>query len=116
MRNNSQFDNVEEFRRSIDNTVWIHPLDAAPRGIGDGEPVVLFNGNGSAHTDARVTEDTMRGVLVYHQGRWEEKNSSSSKSVNLVSSSTPTFPSRGARTHSIKVDICREEEYSSHAG
>lgn len=116
MRNNSQFDNVDEFRRSIDDSVWIHPLDASARGIEEGDSVMLFNKHGGACSKARVTEDTRKGVLVYHQGRWEDPEGCSSKTVNVVSSTTPTFPSRGARTHSIKVDICREEEYPSTAG
>ncbi len=116
MRNNSQFDNIEEFRRSVDNTVWVNPADAEPRGLHSGDPVVLFNDIGSVHAEARVTGDTMRGVLVYHQGGWETRGGSSSNSVNNVTSTTPTFPSRGARTHSIKVELCKKDEYISPDG
>jgi anaerobic selenocysteine-containing dehydrogenase len=48
----------------------IHPDDAAPRGIGNGEIVLVYNGRGSCRLRAVVTEATRPGVVVSPKGRW----------------------------------------------
>lgn len=50
--------------------VVIHPDDAAARGIGDGQPVRLFNDRGSYTAEARVGDDTRPGVAVAPMGWW----------------------------------------------
>jgi biotin/methionine sulfoxide reductase len=50
--------------------VWIHPLDAAPRGIVSGERVELFNSRGRCLAGAIVSEDVMPGVVRLATGAW----------------------------------------------
>jgi len=119
MRNSSQFDNIPEFRRGIDDSLWINPKDAKARGIGDGEKVRVRSPQGEIPVQARVTEDIMQGVVSFSQGGWlnsprdKPKNGGipdmyGSSAINMVTSTVPTLPSRGARTHSVKVEVCAE--------
>jgi biotin/methionine sulfoxide reductase len=48
----------------------LHPDDAARRGIGDREPVRVFNDRGACVAIARVTPDIRRGVVRMATGAW----------------------------------------------
>lgn len=50
--------------------VFIHPADAAERGIADGELVRLFNDRGASLAGARLTDGQRRGVLRMATGAW----------------------------------------------
>lgn len=118
MRNNSQFSNIEEFKRRIDRRLWINPEDAAARGISDGGRVRAVSPEGEIVLEASVTEDIMPRVVSYSQGGWLASDGEADEAadgrtavigpeaVNLLTSTEPTLPSRGARTHSVKVEVC----------
>lgn len=48
--------------------LWIHPIDAAAKGIKDGDIVELFNDRGSVLGGAYVTERVMPGVVYQDHG------------------------------------------------
>lgn len=50
--------------------VVVHPADAAPRGIADGERVRVFNDRGAFVVPARVCDDARQGVAVAPMGWW----------------------------------------------
>ena len=50
--------------------VWIHPGDAAARGIADGDVVRLFNGRGACLGGALVSGDVRPGVVRMQTGAW----------------------------------------------
>lgn len=50
--------------------VVVHPRDAAPRGIADGDRVRVFNGRGAFVVRAKVSDDASRGVAVAPMGWW----------------------------------------------
>jgi biotin/methionine sulfoxide reductase len=50
--------------------VRIHPEDARPRGIRDGDVVRLFNDRGSCLAGAVLSEDMRRGVIQLSTGAW----------------------------------------------
>jgi anaerobic selenocysteine-containing dehydrogenase len=50
--------------------VEIHPRDAAERGIGDGDQVILENGRGWFAAQAAVTDAVRPGVVASPKGRW----------------------------------------------
>lgn len=52
--------------------VEIHPMDAAVRGIEDGEEVEIFNNYGSYKLWALVTEAIKPGVLCVDHGWWDQ--------------------------------------------
>ncbi len=64
--------------------VEIHPDDAAARGIGDGEPVVVENGRGWCRLRAVVTDAVRRGVVAAPKGRWARL--SGGRNVNWTTS------------------------------
>lgn len=67
--------------------VLVNPKDAAERGIEDGRFIRVFNDRGEFHGDARVTDDTLPGVVVASLGYWRSKNRGGG-SVNVISSDT----------------------------
>ncbi len=50
--------------------VWIHPQDAAERGIADGDVVRLFNARGACLAGAVVTDRVARSVVKLSTGAW----------------------------------------------
>ena len=48
--------------------LWIHPSEAAARGIGDGDVCKVFNERGTVLVGARVTERVMPGVAYVDHG------------------------------------------------
>jgi biotin/methionine sulfoxide reductase len=50
--------------------VWIHPIDAAARGISDGDVVRLFNDRGTCLAGAVVTHAIVAGVVKLSTGAW----------------------------------------------
>ncbi|MGC4116284.1 MAG: molybdopterin-dependent oxidoreductase [Myxococcales bacterium] len=50
------------------NHAFVHPQDAAARGIADGEPVVLSNESGTLTVPARVSDEVMPGSVALPHG------------------------------------------------
>ncbi|MBO21121.1 MAG: Asp-tRNA(Asn)/Glu-tRNA(Gln) amidotransferase GatCAB subunit C [Rhodospirillaceae bacterium] len=50
--------------------VWMHPDDAAARGIYNGDAVRIFNARGAALAGVYVTEDVRPGVVQFATGAW----------------------------------------------
>jgi anaerobic dimethyl sulfoxide reductase subunit A len=69
-RTHSIHDNQPILSRADPQDVWIHPADAAVRGIGDGRPVRVFNARGSTVLPARVTDRIAPGVVAIKEGAW----------------------------------------------
>jgi anaerobic selenocysteine-containing dehydrogenase len=87
---------AHKLRNQGDQFVLINPEDAASRGIGEGDPVRVFNDRGEFEADAKVSEDTPSGVVVATLGYWRSLNRNGT--VNIISSAdfvnmghAPTF-------------------------
>ncbi|MFO7850397.1 MAG: molybdopterin-dependent oxidoreductase [Spirochaetia bacterium] len=107
-RVNSQFHDTEELERLNDDRVWINPEDARKRGIGENSSILIESEIGRMYGTARVTRDILAGVVSCNQGVWPLLNPQKEDragSVNILTSTEPTMPSRGARTHSVLVEI-----------
>lgn len=65
--------------------VLVNPKDASERGIEDGKFIRVFNERGEFHGDARITDDTLPGVVVASVGYWRSKNRGGG-AVNVISS------------------------------
>jgi len=50
--------------------VWLNPADASARGIGDGDPVRVFNERGAVVLPAHVTERMAPGAVSIKEGAW----------------------------------------------
>jgi anaerobic dimethyl sulfoxide reductase subunit A len=56
--------------RADRDDVWLHPADAAARGIADGQRVRVFNARGATLLPARVTDRIAPGVVSIKEGAW----------------------------------------------
>ncbi len=112
-RIHSQFDNIEGFRRLTDRFLWINPDDAAERGIKDGQTVTVTSETGEIRVTARVTENIISGAVSLNQGGWVQWKREAAGSFfdrktdnpNFLTSTEPTKPSSGSRTHSTAVQV-----------
>ncbi len=96
----------------MDRKLVMHPDDAAQRGIGEGDHVLVLSPQGELTAEVRISEDIMNGVVSKLQGTWPVFDAASgallpNDSVNMVSSTTPTMPSYGSRTHSTAVEVVK---------
>ena len=107
-RVHSQNSNLPWFRELEAQELWINPGDAAMRGIADSDEVYVLSAQGRLRTRARVTEDIMPGALCLLQGIWptfDPDGTETSGSANVLTSTEPTTPSEGSRTHSVLVEV-----------
>lgn len=107
-RIHSQNYNIKAFRQKGKQMLRIHPADASARGVGDRDTVLIYNARGNIRIRARVTEDIMPGVVSLTEGVWPEfdpDGTETAGSANVLTSTTPTLPSGGARTHSVWVEV-----------
>ena len=66
-----------------EQTVVLHPQDAAERGITDGQRVRVFNDRGRYVALARISDAIAPGVAVSPMGAWR-KNAEGGATVNAV--------------------------------
>ena len=69
-RTHSIHDNQPVLARADRDDVWIHPADAAARGIAHGDRVRVFNDRGATMLPARVTDRIAPGVVSIKEGVW----------------------------------------------
>jgi anaerobic dimethyl sulfoxide reductase subunit A len=69
-RTHSIHGNQPGLARVDPDTIWIHPADAASRGISDGGRVKIFNHIGATMLPARVTDRIAPGVVSIKEGAW----------------------------------------------
>ena len=95
--------------------IWIHPDDAAERGISDGDMVEVFNDRGKVRIPAKVTTRIVRGVTAMSQGGWykpDKKGTDTRGSINVLTrADTPTHLAKGNPQHTnlVQVSLYRKE-------
>jgi anaerobic selenocysteine-containing dehydrogenase len=101
-RIHSQFNNLAMIRAvSPGPVLQIHPADAAPRAIEDGETVRVFNDRGSLYVTARLDFGIRTGCVAMTNGWW----STDGGSVNLLSLGRETDMGHGAAFHDNLVQV-----------
>ncbi len=102
---NSTFVNIESLRTMAgEPTVEIHPDDAAPRKIRDGQWVRIFNDRGSFQARAVVGETVKAGVVV-SQGIWWNKYTKDGVNCNTTTSTLLTDLGAGATFFDNLVEV-----------
>lgn len=81
--------------------VEIHPVDAAERGIADGDIVVVENGRGWCRLRAVITEAIRPGVLASPKGRWSKLDGG--RNVNWTTSDVLADMAGQSTFHSNRV-------------
>jgi len=71
-RTHSIHGNQDRLGRVDPDNFWIHPTDAAARGIADGDAALISSPYGRTRMTARVTEDIAVGVVSIKEGAWFE--------------------------------------------
>jgi len=69
-RVHSSFYKVDWLREIEPHRAWINPVDAAARGIQNGDEMLVFNDRGKLTITAWVTERIMPGVISIFEGTW----------------------------------------------
>ncbi len=72
-RLHSQYDHGSVSRRTkVQNRepLWLHPLDAAARGVSEGSIVKVFNDRGAILAGVHLSEDIRPGVVQMSTGAW----------------------------------------------
>jgi anaerobic selenocysteine-containing dehydrogenase len=86
--------------------VEIHPGDAAPRGIADGETVRVWNDLGRVVCRVRVTPDVRPGVVSLPKGLWSH-NTLSGTTANALCPDSLTDLAGGACFNDARVQVER---------
>ena len=102
---NSTFGNLA-FGAESGSRVEIHPDDAVPRGIQDGDLVRLYNARGSCRLTAAVGETVARGVVCAEAVRWN-KRSPGGRNVNTLVSTRLTDMGAGPTFYNTLVEVER---------
>ncbi len=100
--------NTPALRERFPQLLWMHPSDAAARGIADGDTVEVFNDRGRLRVPVRVTEDVVPGVIALPQGAWtalDETGVDHGGNINVLTGHTPTPLAHGNPQHTILVEI-----------
>jgi anaerobic selenocysteine-containing dehydrogenase len=102
---NSSFSQSERMRRRQgDPTVFLHPDDAGPRGIRDGDAVLVRSPRGEAEFQARLTDDTRPGLAVI-EGLWWAQHQAGGWNVNALTDDRLADLGGGAVFHSNLVEV-----------
>ncbi len=81
---NSSYGNLPAQQRVAgEPSAWLHPDDAADRGVADGDLVRLHNELGEILVKATVTTDVTRGVVMASMGSWRAQTKGQS-TVNAI--------------------------------
>ncbi len=108
-KNDDSMNSSFGFRPQVDRdtaTVFLHPADAAPRGITPGERVRVFNGRGSLLLRAEVTGNLRSGVVRIPSVRWH-KSADDGQGVNCLTSDRLTDIGGGATFYNCMVEVQR---------
>jgi len=103
---NSTFANLDGHRKMESRTTQkleMHPQDAAPRGIGDGDRVRIFNDRGSLTLNALVNGSVPAGVVAARLD-WAKLHPDSNN-VNALTSERLTDIGRAATFYSTLIEV-----------
>ena len=82
--------------------VMIHPADATPLGIADGDPVTLGNRRGKVQIHAKLFDGVRRGVLIA-ESIWPNSAYADGRGINTLTGADSVAPFGGAAFHDNKV-------------
>lgn len=102
---NDSFANVEKIAARIGPaTVAVHPLDAAARGLSEGDEVVLSNETGQVRMHVTFSTDIPRGVALSHKGRWPNRENTRAN-VNVLNPGRKADMGDSTAVHSIEITV-----------
>ncbi len=109
-RVHSTHGNVPELLEAFPQRVFINQIDAAPRGLRDGDAVKVWNARGALVLPCRITARVMPGVLAIPQGAWwapDRDGVDRGGNVNVLSSERWTPFAFGNAQHTIMAQAAK---------
>jgi len=110
-RTHSQLGDTSSVLGPADHALYLHPTDAAKRGIGPGDAVRIGNDRGAVHVRVAITDDIMPGVVSLHEGAWtrlDERGEDRAGSANVLTGTEGTGPDHACVMHAIPVEVERD--------
>ena len=107
-RINSQNSNLPWIDAFEPNVLVMNQSDGEERKLRSGDTVRVFNAEGEMHIQVLLTNDIIKGALCLPQGAWTVMDPNGIElggAANALTSTTPTLPSQGSRTHSVFVQL-----------
>lgn len=112
-RCHSIHDNNLALHKISPQCMWIHPEDAAARGLADGDEVYVYNDRGRLRIPVKITDRIMRGVTAIPQGAWYKPDRNGTDlggCLNTLTSHRPTPYARGNPQHTNLVQVEKVNE------
>jgi anaerobic dimethyl sulfoxide reductase subunit A len=109
-RTHSTYGNVDLLKAACRQEMWINPLDAAARGISNGDMIRIFNARGEVQIAAKVTPRMMPGVVALGEGAWyspDSKRIDRAGSINVLTSQRPSPLAKGNPSHTNLVQVAK---------
>jgi Tat-targeted selenate reductase subunit YnfE len=109
-RTHSSYGNVDVLQAACRQEVWLNPMDAAKRGIKNGDMVRVYNDRGELRIEAKVTPRIMPGVSAMGQGAWHDASMSGDRidhgsCINTLTTHRPSPLAKGNPQHTNLVQI-----------
>jgi molybdopterin guanine dinucleotide-containing S/N-oxide reductase-like protein len=93
-RSHSVFDNIPQLRRAFPQEFFMNPLDAAERGIKQGDIVLIRSRHGKTIRPVALTQRMLPGVVTLPHGAWVEMDEGSgvdkAGADNIINGAVPT--------------------------
>ncbi|WP_413450743.1 DMSO/selenate family reductase complex A subunit [Georgenia phoenicis] len=122
-RTHSSYGNVDWLKEAHRQQVWLNTLDAARKGIENGDEVFVYNDRGTVRLEAKVTERIAPGVISIPQGAWFDPRPASevtpppqanpdrpvdiAGSVNSLTSLHPSPLAKGNAVHTTIANVVK---------
>jgi len=107
-RINSQNSNLPWMDALEPKVLVVNCKDGKGRGLRSGDTVRVFNSIGEMRIQVRLTDGIIEGTICLPQGAWtvmDEHGIEIGGATNALTSTTPTLPSQGSRTHTVFVQL-----------
>jgi len=105
---NSQNSNMSWTEKLLPPSIEMHLFDGKERNIKTGDFVHVISTEGEMKIEVKLTENIIQGTVCLYQGFWSTRDENGTEiggSANILTSTIPTQPSKGSRTHSVFVEI-----------
>jgi anaerobic selenocysteine-containing dehydrogenase len=86
----------------------MNPADTKKRGIQETHEVIVRSPRGKMQISVLITADIMPDVVCLLQGIWPRLDANGmdqAGAANILTSTVPTEPCKGSRTHSVLVEV-----------
>ena len=111
-RTHSIHDNSPLMERVEPQRLWIHPDDAAARGLKQDSLAEIYNARGRMRIPVCITQRIMRSVVAIPQGAWYTPDADGTDlrgSINILTADRPTPLAKGNSQHTNLVEVAAAE-------